>query len=89
MINNHQRLQIRYALLALISSGNVSLFNSSIVDLSKRLLTEEMSGTDEKANYSAYVLNVLCQEKLDPDDSPYQDLDASFLDLHQNKSLDF
>jgi hypothetical protein len=45
--------------MALLSQGHVCLFNESLINLIELLLTEEMSGTAEKADFSAFVLDQL------------------------------
>ena len=65
-------------MLALLSSGAVCLFNSSLIKLSELLLTENFMGTDEKANYAAYVLDSFTHD-LDPEEKPYENLVETFL----------
>ena len=45
--------------MALLSEGQVSLFNESLIDLIELLLTEEMSGTKKDVEYSAFILDQL------------------------------
>ena len=74
IMNNQRFLQLRYSVMALLSQGHVCLFNGSLISLIELLLTEEMSGTAEVANFSAFVLNQL-RFALDPDENPYEPLD--------------
>ena len=48
---------------------------------------EPYSGTDEKAEYSAYIIDRHLAQKLDPEQNPFEDLVKSFLALHADPNL--
>jgi len=85
-MNNTKHLNLRYSLLALLSSGQVSLFNESLIRLAERLLTEEMSRNEDEAELSAYILDSL-QEFLAPDTDPYLDLERLFVNSRTRREL--
>ena len=74
---NELRLQLRYAVLALLSENRVSLFNESIIDLMDNLLKRSWNVSENTANWGAFVIDKMHFE-LDPLARPHEDLLALF-----------
>ena len=58
-MNNQRFLELRYSVMALLSQGHVCLFNESLKKLTELLLTEEICGTDDDVEYSAFIIDQL------------------------------
>lgn len=71
------KLQLRYSVLSLLSSGRVSLFNDSLITLVEYLSLPHVSGLDETAELSAFALDKM-MTILVAEDSPVK---MNFLDL--------
>lgn len=79
-MNRLDKLQLRYAVLSLLSSGRVSLFNDSLIALVEYLSLPHIGGLDETADLSAFVLDQMTT--LEAEEDPIK---VDFLSLFENK----
>lgn len=84
---NKFRLQLRYALMALLSEKKVLLFNDSLISLMERLIEKRWNASDVNASYCAFILDKMHFE-LDPETSPYENLCNMFDEVRKNKEND-
>lgn len=84
---NKLKLQVRYAILALLSEGRVSLFNSTLVPLMRNCVKKGWNGSEDTATFASFLLDKMHFE-LDPLSRPYDDLREVFARVRANREND-
>lgn len=83
---NQLSLQLRYAIMSLLSNSKVSLFNESLLGLMKVLIDQGWSSKQQTSDYGSLLVDNM-QFYLDPVQRPYEDLIAVFSKQNNQDNL--
>jgi hypothetical protein len=83
---NQLSLQLRYAVMSLLSNSRVSLFNESLIGLMKVLIDQGWCLKQQTSDYGSVLIDNM-QFYLDPVKRPYEDLISLFSKQNNEENL--